>query len=476
MSSPQVVDVAVVGGGIAGLAAAHGAHRSGQSVILLEASGRVGGKIAAAELAGGSVDVGPDAFLARVPWAVELCHDLGMADELVEPATGQAWLWTRGRLRALPTGLVLGVPSQWRPLIRSGILSWRGLAGAAVRARVGRRSGPYHVPGDPSVAEAIGRHLGREVVERLVDPLLGGINAGDSERLSLAAAAPTLVAATKTGNLMRALRTQPPTASAGPIFLAPRAGMTALVARLTAALPAGAVRTAAPVLSLRLVEGPVGERVWDLGHGVIARRIVLATPAWVSAALLRPQRPDTADLLDSIVYSSVVLTVFAYRRAEVTLPPGSGMLVPRAEGRLITAASWYDQKWPIHARSDQVLIRVSAGRLGDERALALDDATLTERLHAELQAAIASITAAPIASVVTRWPKAFPQYEPGHGARVEQIMANLPDGVSLVGAPYRGVGMAACIRDGLAAGAASASDSTTQGATPVGPVGPPQTR
>ena len=471
----MIVDVVVVGGGITGLAAAYGAHRSGRSVVLFEASDRVGGKIASAEVAGGSVDVGPDAFLARVPWAVELCHDLGMAEDLVEPATGQAWLWSRGRLRALPDGLVLGVPSRLGPLARSGVVSWRGVARAALGGLI-----PHRPPesADPSVAEAIGRHVGAEVVERLVDPLLGGINAGDSNRLSLAAAAPTLVDATRAPKLMRALRAQRTAAASGPVFLAPRDGMTALVGRLQGALPDGTVRVGHVVDSLSQVGGPDGP-VWCVSlaswasaaagdsvqpgvasrfadardrSAIAARRVVLATPAWVSAELVRPFAAAAADELDRIAYSSVALTVLAYPRAGAKLPPGSGMLVPRSEGRLMTAASWYDQKWPRHARPDHLLVRASAGRLGDERVTALSDAEVIARVDAELQEAVPEITVAPEDAVVTRWPRAFPQYEPGHGARVERIMAAMPAGVTVTGAAYRGVGMAACIREGLAAG------------------------
>ena len=444
------VDVAIIGGGIAGLAAAFAAHRAGRSVVLLEASDRVGGKIASAEVAGGAVDVGPDSFLARVPWAIELCAELGMAADLVEPATGQAWLWTRGRLRPLPAGLVLGVPSRLLPLARAGVLSWTGLARAALPGTMsGRLTGRrrYQVPEDPSVAEAIGRHLGRQVVDQLVDPLLGGINAGDSDRLSLGAAAPALVEATGSTGLMRALRARPPMATIGPVFLAPRIGMTGLTSRLTASLPEGVIRLGTPVDRISPADNG-----WLVGSYARARRVIVATPAWIAASLLRPHHAEIADELDAIVYSSVALTVLAYRRNDARLPPGSGMLVPRREGRLLTAASWYDQKWPNQARPDHVLIRASAGRLGDDRAMRLDDANLAACLHEELRVAIPSIASAPVDSVVTRWPRAFPQYEPGHGARVDRIMAGLPRGISLAGAAYRGVGLAACIREGLAAG------------------------
>ena len=233
------VDVVVVGGGISGLATAWYILRSQRRlrVVVLESDASAGGKIAGATVAGQEVDCGPDAFLARVPGGVELASELGLGDDLVAPATGKAWVWSRGKLRALPEGLVLGAPSRLLPLARSGILSPLGMARAALDEVWPR---PSASPDDPTVADAIGRHLGREVVERLVDPLLGGINASDCDRLSLASAAPNLVAAAGAPRLMRALRAAGAAQQRGqigvdqdrPVFLTPRTGVRSLVREL----------------------------------------------------------------------------------------------------------------------------------------------------------------------------------------------------------------------------------------------------
>src|SRR5215212_5113644 len=194
--------VAVVGGGVTGLAAAYYLRQAGVTVTVVEA-GELGGKIQTRELAGVPVEAGPDTFLARVPWAVDLCRELGLGDELVEPATGKAFLWTGGALHPLPERHVLGVPVALRPLLASGVLSKAGVARAALDLVLPRS----HHGADPSVAEVVGRRMGRQVVDRLVDPLVGGINAGRADALSLAATArPIAEGAARSRSLVLGLR------------------------------------------------------------------------------------------------------------------------------------------------------------------------------------------------------------------------------------------------------------------------------
>jgi protoporphyrinogen/coproporphyrinogen III oxidase len=446
----MVHDLVVVGGGITGLTAAFYAMRQGADVVVLEAGPHTGGKVSSVRLCGLDIDAGPDAFLARIPGAVELAADLGLADELVAPATGQAWLWSRDVLHPLPSGLVLGVPSDVSALEASKILSEAGL----VRARSGKTS-VADVADDVSVADGIGAHLGAEVVERLVDPLLGGINASDCSRLSLKSASAELFAASGSVDLMSALRAQ--AAARGqigvsedrPVFLTPRGGVRRLVAALVDAL-GSRVWVDSVVDSVSLVDG-----VWSVvigGSALRARSIVLATPAAVSAALLSDVAPELAGELASIRTASVALTLLAYPRSAVSLPAGSGMLVARPDGHLLTAASWWSQKWPHLDTGDHVIVRASAGRDGDERFMALSDGSLIDALHAEL-VSVLDIRSLPTEAVVSRWINGFPQYDVGHAARVariESLCAGLP-GLSLAGASYRGIGLPACIRDAKAA-------------------------
>ena len=444
--------VAVVGGGIAGLAAAHAlATKHGCDVVLCEASDRLGGKILTSPFAGRMVDEGPDAFLARVPAAVNLARDVGLGDELTAPAAGNAFVTHGNELLPLPKGIVLGVPTDFLELRRSGTVS---------TAAIGRAALDLVLPGKPlrgdiSVGDLVRRRLGAEVHERLVDPMLGGINAGRTEELSLAVAAPQIDAAARTDrSLVRALRRQlaanPPDPSR-PVFHAPLGGMAALVEALEKDLRSAGVdiRLDATVSHLRRSAGG-----WDVGGVGDVDAVVVAAPAPAAGSLLQTVSTEAAVMLRGIEYSSVVLVTFAYPRAAIGHRlDGSGFLVPRAEGRLLTACSFASTKWAHLSGDDDVVLRASAGRFGDERALDTDDDALVALLHGEL-AELLGITAEPSATRVSRWPNAFPQYRPAHLDRMAQATAALADAapeVALAGAALRGVGIPTCIASGQAA-------------------------
>ena len=422
--------VHVVGGGIAGLSAAWFLERRGFEVEVHEASGRLGGKIATGDIEGRPVELGPDAFLARTHDAVELCRALGLGGELVAPATGSAHLLVAGRLRPLPEGLVLGVPSDVLAVARSGVISNLGLLRAAAE--------PF-LPGwplrrDASVGAVVRNRFGPEVFEKLVDPLVSGINAGKADDLSIDATTPQLsnLARRDRSLLVAARRARRTAPAGGPVFLTVRSGLGRVVEALASEIE-GPIHLDAPVTSLGDLDG---------------EGVVVATPAFAAAPLLDG---DAAQELAAIAYASVALTVLTYPVAAVRRHlDGSGFLVPRAEGRLLTACSWGSSKWPHWAGPDRVVLRVSAGRSDDERALELDDDTLAARLHREV-ADVLNITGEPDEVVVTRWPRSFPQYAVGHLDRVARIEAALPDNVALAGAALRGVGIPACIASGRAA-------------------------
>jgi oxygen-dependent protoporphyrinogen oxidase len=450
----HVRDVAVVGGGITGLAAAW--ELSGRTagddparVTVLEAGARLGGKIDTLELAGQPVDAGPDAFIARVPDAVALCQELGLGDELISPATNAALIWTRGQLRRLPDDTALGVPTRLRTLAASKIVSIGGVA----RAGLDLVLPADRSTDDRSVAALVDSRLGREVRERLVDPLLGGIHAGSTEHLSLAATAPQLdVARCEHRSLQRGLRpsAREPAAAPDPVFLTPRGGLRRLVEGLATQLAGRGVeqRTGVPVEKLDRSDGR-----WQLStpQGFVeADAVILAVPSFVAADLVAPLLSGAASELGAIEHASVVLVTLAYPAAAVSMTPGvSGFLVPRVDGRLMTACTWLSAKWPHVRRPGQILLRVSAGRSGDERALDLADDELVARLRTELDDAM-GITAPPDAVTVGRWPRAFPQYQVGHLERVAGIQAALAPqpGLAVAGASYEGVGIPACIGQG----------------------------
>jgi oxygen-dependent protoporphyrinogen oxidase len=280
--------------------------------------------------------------------------------------------------------------------------------------------------------------LGNEVFERLVDPLLGGINAGDGDRLSTRAAAPQLAAAAERDrDLVAALRAQPP-ATPGPVFHAPVGGMGAIVDALVSWLAAARVQL--------LLETPAD----DL-ESIDADRVVVTAPAHRAADLVRRAAPAAAAGLDTIAYASVVLVTLAYPSSSLTRPlDASGFLVPRTEGLLMTATSWSSSKWAHLADDDSIVLRVSTGRFGDERATTLDDDALVRALVEEVEAT-SGLTGEPLEARVRRWPHSFPQYEPGHLDRVADIEQSIEKAlphVVLAGAALRGLGVPACIRQG----------------------------
>lgn len=467
MSRPRPV-VAVVGGGIAGLAAAwelvgSGSRSSGQAdgaeVLVLEGGPGPGGKIGTADFYGRPVDLGADAFIARRPEALELCRQLGLEDDLVAPATSGAYVLVGGRLRPLPGGLVLGVPTRLGPLARARILSAAGVGRAAldlVTPSRGRDGGA-----DVSVGSIVRRRLGSEVAERLADPLIGGIHAGNADEMSAAAVFPALLEAdARTGSLMRRLRPPEPggrtdietTGARGavPVFLGLPSGMIGIVDRLVSALRgAGAsVHFGTPVHRL---ERRQGRWVLHTGHGALveADAVVLAVPAPTAAMLVAPHSSPLADLLGSVPYASVTLITMRFTGAVPELPPGSGFLVPRTSGGLVTACTWLSAKWPHLSRPGELLVRVSMGRFGDDRPAALDDDELTRRAAGELSPAM-GLSSAPEEAIVTRFDDAFPQYAVGHlrkVAAIQQAAAGL-GGVAMAGAALHGVGIPACVASG----------------------------
>ncbi|MGW0391522.1 protoporphyrinogen oxidase [Streptomyces sp. NPDC003042] len=445
--------VVVIGGGIAGLAAAHRLLADGLRVTLLEAGPRLGGKLYAGELAGARVDLGAESVLARRPEAVELARAVGLGDALQPPATATAHLWTRGALRPMPRGHVMGVPAESGPLAASGVLSAEGLA----RIEAERELAPTDIGEDVAVGEYVAARLGREVVDRLVEPLLGGVYAGNAYRISMRAAVPQLFEAARTHallsegvrDLQRRAAAQPQ--AAGPVFAGIDGGIGRLpVAVAEACRAAGAdLRTGAPVREvLRTAEG---WRVVTGSRTVEADGVVLATPAGPAAQLLASLAPGAAAELRAVEYASMALVTMAFRRSDlpdaVTGGGASGFLVPPVDGRTIKASTFSSNKWAwAGADPDLFLLRTSIGRYGDEGDLKLDDAELVDVSLGDLGEAV-GLAARPVAAAVTRWDGGLPQYPVGHLGRVARIRAAVADlpGFAVCGALYDGVGIPACV-------------------------------
>lgn len=464
--------VVVVGGGISGLAAAWELATSAPPdtrVVVLDSAARPGGKLLTGSVGGQAVDLGPDAFVVRRPEALTLCSELGLETELVAPGSRRAFVWARRRLRPMPAGLALGVPTRLGPLARSGICSPVGLVRPAldlVRPALGSRPGTVE---DRPVG-ALVRRLGPQVTHRLVGPLVGGIHAGDVGTMSAAAVFPSLLdASRRPGSLMRSLRGVAPRAEASdaPIFLTVRGGLGRLVDRLARSLEERGVdiRTGTEARALERATAAAGpssgsphtEDTWIVrsdGPAVMADGIVLAVPAAAARDLLRPHARTAADILAAMAYASVAIVTmrFAAGAVEGALD-GTGFLVPvdgrAAAGPLITACTWLSSKWPHLDRPGEVLLRASVGRYGDDRHASMADDDVVARCHAEL-GTIMGVRRPPLEAIVTRWPESFPQYTVGHLERVaalEAAAASLPS-VALAGAALHGVGIPACIGSG----------------------------
>ncbi|WLW51543.1 protoporphyrinogen oxidase [Streptomyces sp. YU58] len=454
MSATGAGHVVVVGAGIAGLAAAHRLVRSGARVTVLEASDRVGGKLLPGEIAGARVDLGAESMLARRPEAVALAREVGLTDRLQPPATASASLWNRGTLRPMPKGHVMGVPGTASAL--AGVVSDEGLARIERDAELPRTE----VGEDVAVGEFVAARLGREVVDRLVEPLLGGVYAGDAYRISMRLAVPQLYQAARTHtSLLEAVREIQAKAAAnqqtGPVFMGIEGGVGTLPLAVADAVRAGGgeIVTDAPVTELRR-EAAAGWRVVAGDRVLAADAVIVAAPAPVAAGLLRAEAPEAAAELTAVEYASMALITLAYRRADVTLPEGSGFLVPPVDGHTIKASTFASQKWGWIAdeNPDLLVLRTSVGRHGETEILQREDTDLVDVSRHDLRAAT-GLDATPVETRVTRWTDGLPQYPVGHHARVARVrdhVGKLP-GLAVCGAVYDGVGIPACIASAYAA-------------------------
>jgi oxygen-dependent protoporphyrinogen oxidase len=443
------VDVAIVGGGIAGLAAAFELSRRGVPFVLLERSDRAGGVIISEQIDGYTIDGGPDALLVQKPDGIRLCQELGLGDRLVATKPPRlAYIQRAGRLHALPAGSVLGIPTRIAPFLSTGLFSWAG------KLRMGAE---IFVPAkrddaDESIGTFITRRFGAEATTYLAEPLLAGIHAGDVDRLSMRALFPRFIEDERTdGSLLRAFRRRasaPP--SADGVFRSLPGGLSEMVNALTAALPADAIRLEATVA--RITGAGPFQIETDAGRPVQARAVIVAAPAYATASILHDYDTEIARLCGEIPYASAGTIALAFRREDVRHPlNGSGFVVPRVEATGILAASWLSSKWPQRAPDGRVLLRAFVGGARDPNALEQTDVQLVTRAIAALTPLL-GIRAQPLFSRVYRFERANAQHEVGHLARIAAIdraLARHP-GLFLTGSGLRGVGIPDCVADGRA--------------------------
>ena len=432
---------------MSGLATAHRLLEAVPSldVMVLEATDRPGGKVRSVIVGDLALPGGADSFLARKPWALELCRELGIAGELDPPGSSGSYLWTDTGLVSLQKDSPFGIPGDLGDVFRWPGLSLAGRRRAAQDLiRKTRKGGP-----EESLGGLLRRRLGDEATDLALAPLLAGLFAGDVDQLGVRATFPELERwEHRQGSLIRgsqaATRDARRVAAPGPMFLRPRGGVERLPAVLAERLGEERVRTNTRVVEVRKREGRFLVRsVHDTE--LSADAVVLASEAHVSARLLEDLAPDAVEELDGIGYAStgVVLMVYAEGTAR-DLPSGTGFVVPRGKAPM-TASTWLSNKWPSEAFGSRAVIRCYVGGAGAEDVLGAEDAELVEACASHL-AAVVPLPDRPEHASVVRWPRAMPQYGTGHLERVERIRGALPAGIFVTGQAYDGVGIPDCIR------------------------------
>lgn len=463
---PRVV---VIGGGISGLTAAHRlveqsrARRRPVEVCLLEAGYRLGGAISTQRRDGFLMEAGPDAFITEKPWALDLCHRLGLDDRLVgtNPAFRRSFVVRNGRLLPVPEGFYLLAPLRVRPFLTSPVFSWWGKLRMACDLVLPR--GP--AASDESLADFVRRRFGREALERMAQPMVSGVYGADPQALSAQATMPRFRDMERRyRSVIRGLRAaerrerrrSSVREAGGPrygLFVTLADGLQTLVEVLAARLPSGAVRLGCEVAGLQPIARDGATR-WRIaltgGETIEAEGVCVASPAHRAAALVRGFDGALADELAAIRHTSLAVVHLAYRRADVRHPlNGFGFVVPATERRPLLGCTFSSVKFPRRAPEGSVLLRAFLGDELQAGAYALDEPSLVTLMRHEVETLL-GIGAPPLWSDVTRHPAAIPQFRVGHldrMASLERRLATWP-GLALAGNAYRGLGIPDCVHSG----------------------------
>ena len=440
----------IVGGGVSGLTTAYYLRQqmgASAKIIVVEEQNRLGGKVFAREIAGLTVDTGPDAFLSRAPALASLIDRLGLRNQTVSPASVGAYIWSRGKLRPLPPGANFGLPERVIPLMRTGLISIPG----AIRAMFDLVLPKRDLPADHSVEDLLRPRLGTEIYQRMVEPMLGGVHAGSSSLLSAPSTIPEIESMANSGrSLLLTLRKRKKNipkriGKPGSALISFSGGISTLTNTLANDLGGESFLTETKVLRISREDSEY--KVETNQITLFADQVVLATPAYVSAALLRELDPKASELLDQIPYVDSAAVILAFKKSAIpALPSGTGFLIPPIENEFIVGVTWLTSKWPQLVNEEVVVARNLVGRYGDRRWLDMDDSTIIANVREGLSRMM-NITVDPIDVVVQRWPKSMPQYVVGHAANLEEIESSLGEypGLHITGAAYRGVGLAGCV-------------------------------
>ncbi len=455
--------VVIIGGGIAGLATAYhlleGARKrgcAGLEVTLIEKGGRVGGNIRTERIGGFLIEGGPDCFLSEKPWAMQLCKRLGLAPRLLPTSRprGKTFVFSGSRLHLLPEGVILMVPTRMLPLLTSSLISLPGKIRMALEVFVPRRDPSK---GDESLGDFVRRRLGREALDKIAEPLVAGVHAGDPETMSIRSSFPRFVELEERyGSLIRGMLARMRAMKAGgggkapgvTMFMTLKGGLGELIEAILEKIKDVSIRTNTRVVSIR-EKGRGYTLLMDDGSSMEADSVVVATPAYVAAEILDGVDRRLSERLLTIPYTSTATVSLGYKKKDIAHPlDGFGFVVPGIEKRRIMAATWSSVKWEGRAPEDSVLIRCFVGGARNEDLVFLDDSGMTEMVRQELRD-IMGIEAEPVLVRIFRWRKAMPQYTIGHAERVKEIegMASSHPGLYLTGSAYHGIGISDTARE-----------------------------
>lgn len=450
-----MTQVVIIGGGMSGLAAAYRLHKLDPTLklTLIERDERLGGKILTDALNGFVLEGAADSFLARKPRGVGLCEELGIADQLYgrDPRHAKTFVKADGALYPLPAGLSGMIPTNLEALANNPLISPAGKERLAQEVTLPPR--PKSADNDDeSVASFVSRRLGREVYEKLVEPLMSGIYAGDGDQLSLAATFPQLrQLELNHGSLLKGLTAVPESSSSGqkyPPFVSLPGGMATLVQAILDQLPTNTIVTGRSVATISRNANHAYRIALADGASLEADALILATPAFVTAHLLEPVDATLAAAHAAIPYASSAIVTLAYEEA-IPQPEGYGYVIPRIANSDVLACTISSNKWHGRAPAAGLLVRVYLGHYGQRDVTQDSDAELLALAQQEVAETL-DLTATPTFHRIYRWPLSMPQYILGHTDRLAQIATCLPNhpGLFLAGAAYRGVGIPDCIREG----------------------------
>jgi oxygen-dependent protoporphyrinogen oxidase len=464
--------IAIIGGGVSGLSAAFALEKqkgrgAGLEYIVFESSPRFGGVIQTERFDDCVVEAGPDSFLTEKPWAADLCRELGLGNQLIgsNDVQRKTYILVKGRLVPLPDGLMFMVPTKFAATFFSPLFSW------PTKLRMIRQwfYRPAYAGDDSTVAEFVERHYGREMVERLADPLLAGVYGGSADELSVRSVLPRFAEIeARQGSLGRgmiAARKKQASGSSLPLFTSLKDGMQQMVDALLARIPAGASRANTAVDTVKPESGKW--LVVSSGRTEEFDAVIIATPAYVAAEMLAYGNAELAAELSGIRYSSSVTAILGFaQNIRTALPPGFGFLVPRREDRRMLAATFVHNKFAHRALEDRALIRCFLGGTRDDGILQCSEDEILRIVQRELRE-ILGITAEPLFSRIYKWKRAMAQYGLGHGERVERIkkLVSQKPGLTLAGNAYNGIGVPDCVRSGSEAAAEILAQVTTASAS-----------